>query len=63
MTIPCFVFGKGSSSYSYIGVCQVGDGATRKTVIEAIQEFASQSRGWELTRVTVEIELYQVLSI
>ena len=59
IAFPCFVLGKGSS-YSYIGVHQVGDGATRQTVIEATQELAALSLTWELTRV--DIKLYQVSS-
>jgi len=60
MTFPCFILGKGSSSYTYIGVYQAEDEATGDSVTQGAQRLASTHHEWELAGV--KIKLYQVLS-
>ena len=61
MTFPCFVLGKGSSSYAFIDSHQAEDDAAVGDIARAAQNLASLYHKWEL-KDTVGIELYQVLS-
>ena len=59
MTFSCFLLGKVSPSYTYIGACQVEGDATVHNVTQNVQRLASMYHEWELA--DVEIKMYQVL--